>query len=75
MKKVILGTTALVAATALTAGTASAADPIKLELGGYLPVRVTEQSERRLDFGQHLRRLDWTNGCERFLWKIKVRKG
>ncbi|MCG8490521.1 MAG: porin, partial [Sneathiellales bacterium] len=36
MKKVILGTTALVAATALTAGTASAAEKIKLGLGGYL---------------------------------------
>ncbi|WP_169543764.1 porin [Sneathiella aquimaris] len=36
MKKVILGTTALVAATALTAGSASAADKIKLGLGGYL---------------------------------------
>ncbi|MEP5700898.1 MAG: porin, partial [Sneathiella sp.] len=36
MKKVILGTTALVAATALTAGTASAAEKIKLNLGGYL---------------------------------------
>ncbi|WP_169566589.1 porin [Sneathiella limimaris] len=36
MKKVILGTTALVAASALTAGTASAAEKIKLGLGGYL---------------------------------------
>lgn len=36
MKNVILGTTALVAATALTAGTASAAEKIKLGLGGYL---------------------------------------
>ncbi|GLQ04955.1 porin [Sneathiella chinensis] len=36
MKKVILGTTALVAASALTAGTASAAEGIKLNLGGYL---------------------------------------
>lgn len=36
MKKVILGTTALVAASALTAGSASAAEKIKLELGGYL---------------------------------------
>jgi outer membrane protein OmpU len=35
MKNVILGTTALVAATALTAGSASAADKISLELGGY----------------------------------------
>ncbi|MCG8493965.1 MAG: porin [Sneathiellales bacterium] len=36
MKKIALGTTALVAATALTAGTASAAEKIKLGLGGYL---------------------------------------
>jgi predicted porin len=36
MKKVILGTTALVAVTALTAGTASAAEKIKLGLSGYL---------------------------------------
>jgi outer membrane protein OmpU len=36
MKKVILGTTALVAASALTAGTASSAEKIKLGLGGYL---------------------------------------
>ncbi|MCR9212857.1 MAG: porin [Proteobacteria bacterium] len=35
MKNVILGTTALVAATALTAGSASAADKIQLSLGGY----------------------------------------
>ena len=36
MKKIILGTTALVAATAFTAGSASAADKIKLNVGGYL---------------------------------------
>jgi len=36
MKKVILGTTALVAASALTAGSASAAEKIKLNVGGYL---------------------------------------
>ncbi|MBO6824936.1 MAG: porin [Sneathiella sp.] len=36
MKKVILGTTALVAASALTAGSASAAEKIKLDVGGYL---------------------------------------
>lgn len=36
MKNIILGTTALVAATALTAGSASAADKIKLNVGGYL---------------------------------------
>ncbi|MCR9212856.1 MAG: porin [Proteobacteria bacterium] len=35
MKNVILGTTALVAATALSAGSASAAEKIALELGGY----------------------------------------
>ena len=36
MKNLILGTTALVAATALTAGSASAAEKIKLNVGGYL---------------------------------------
>lgn len=36
MKNVILGTTALVAATALTAGSASAAEKIKLNVSGYL---------------------------------------
>ena len=36
MKNFILGTTALVAATAMTAGTASAADKIKLGVSGYL---------------------------------------
>jgi len=36
MKKVILGTTALVAASALTAGSASAAEKIKLNVGGYM---------------------------------------
>ncbi len=36
MKKVILGTTALVAASALTAGSVSAAEKIKLDVGGYL---------------------------------------
>jgi len=36
MKNVILGTTALVAVTALTAGSANAADKIKLNVGGYL---------------------------------------
>ncbi len=36
MKKVILGTTALVAATALTAGSASAAEKIKLGISGYM---------------------------------------
>lgn len=36
MKNIILGTTALVAATALTAGSASAADKIKLNVSGYL---------------------------------------
>ncbi|GLQ08019.1 porin [Sneathiella chinensis] len=36
MKKVILGTTALVAASAVAAGSASAAEAIKLDLGGYL---------------------------------------
>ncbi len=35
MKNVILGTTALVAATAVSAGSASAAEKIKMELGGY----------------------------------------
>ncbi|MFT6559179.1 MAG: hypothetical protein ACJAYR_003061, partial [Sneathiella sp.] len=36
MKKIVLGTTALLAATALTTGSANAADKIKLSLGGYL---------------------------------------
>ncbi|OUR80455.1 hypothetical protein A9Q83_00550, partial [Alphaproteobacteria bacterium 46_93_T64] len=36
MKNVILGTTALVAVTALTAGSVSAAEKIKLNVGGYL---------------------------------------
>jgi len=36
MKKVILGTTALIAVSALTAGTASAAEKIKLNVTGYL---------------------------------------
>ncbi|MEH6474857.1 MAG: porin [Sneathiella sp.] len=36
MKKVILGTTALVAASALTVGSASAAEKIKLNVGGYM---------------------------------------
>ncbi len=36
MKKLVLGTTALVAATAITSGAATAAEKIKLNLGGYL---------------------------------------
>ena len=36
MKKLMLGTTALVAASALTAGTASAAEKISLNVGGYM---------------------------------------
>ena len=35
MKKVLYGTTALVAASMLTAGAASAAEKIKLSVGGY----------------------------------------
>lgn len=36
MKKFMLGTTALIAASALTAGAASAAEKIKLNVGGYM---------------------------------------
>ena len=45
MKKVILGTTALVAASALTAGTASSAEKIKLEIGAAFPANEVKELE------------------------------
>ncbi|TNE40241.1 MAG: porin [Alphaproteobacteria bacterium] len=44
MKKAILGTTALVAVSAMAAGTASASDKIKLGVGGYMQSTYFYQS-------------------------------
>ena len=40
MKKVLMGTSALVAATVMASGSALAADPIKLGVGGYMQTHI-----------------------------------